>query len=129
MRRSGGNVNTGGLRQGYAGGGAIAAAFAWNEHRQDLLDKFKACLLREIRPKFAEPLIFDGSYVTDKEQPDDIDVVLDLQAASEAHARDGLMFMHHEQKRLMAAYRVHFWVNVRGIGQSNFSDYVSVFRA
>ena len=83
----------------------IDSAFAWNPHRKNLFTKFVACLSHEIRPRFPDPLIFDGSYVTDKDLPEDIDVVLDLSTASKSHAYDGLMFMKTEQPRLMSDYR------------------------
>ncbi len=103
--------------------GEIDSAFTWNPHRQDLFNKFVACLSHEIRPRFPDPLIFDGSYVTDKDLPDDIDVVLDLSAASKAHAYDGLIFMRTEQPRLMSDYRIHFWVNLPGLGHNDFCDF------
>lgn len=98
----------------------ISSAFTWNSHRQGLFDKFVACFTNEIRPRFSDPLIFDGSYVTDKDLPDDIDLVLDLSAADSAHAYDGVTFMVSEQPRLMSDYRVHFWVNLPGIGHNDF---------
>lgn len=98
----------------------IEAAFAWNAHRQQLLQNFQRCLASEIRPRFLDPLVFDGSYVTDKDLPDDIDAVLDLSAADVGHAYQGLAFMVQNQARLKSSYSVDFWVNLPGIGRNDF---------
>ena len=61
----------------------IEDTFGWNEHRKHLLDRFKDCLENKIRSRFPEePVYFDGSFVTDKEDPGDIDIVLEMQHSS-----------------------------------------------
>lgn len=93
----------------------IDAAFAWNAHRTSLLKAFEDCYQDEIRISFTQPLLFDGSFVTDKDLPDDIDVVLDLSTASPQTQVSGLKFMMQNQARLKAQYRVHFWINLPGL--------------
>ena len=90
----------------------IEGSFGWNNHREELLNQFKNCLFAEIRPLFPDPLYFDGSFITDKEIPDDVDVVLDLVNSPDARKWQGLKFMRDHQTRLMQDYRVHFWVNL-----------------
>ena len=99
----------------------IESRFGWNEHRKGLLGDFGKCLQNEIRAKFSDPIFFDGSFVTDKEVPDDIDVVLDMRQAPDAMKWKGLDFMNKHQSRLMSDYRVHFWVNLPG--NNDFSDF------
>jgi hypothetical protein len=65
----------------------------------------------ELKPQFPYPIYFDGSFVTDKELPDDTDVVLDLLQATDEHKWLALMFMQTNQPRIMEVYRVHFWIN------------------
>ena len=56
----------------------IAGSFARNPHRKRLFQNLVACLEQEIRPVFVHPIFVDGSFVTDKDEPEDIDIVLDL---------------------------------------------------
>lgn len=105
----------------------IERAFGWNPHRLDLLDKFKNCLIGEIRPKFSEPIYFDGSFVTDKEIPDDIDMVLELNNSPDATKWQGLVFLRDQQSRLMKDYRVHFWINLPGNSDfCHFFQYIGI---
>ena len=99
----------------------IEDAFAWNDDRRLLLQKFRDCLAQEIRPRFTEPIYFDGSFVTDKEQPNDIDMALDLTASPDEQRLAGVDFMVGHQERLMADYSVHFFVDLPG--GNRFQDY------
>ena len=105
----------------------IVSCFGWNEHRKRLLGDFSKFLKNEIQTMFSEPLFFDGSFVTDKELPDDIDVVLDLCHAPDAMKWKGLDFMIKHQSRLKNLYNVDFWVNLPGNNDfSVFFQYVGV---
>ena len=67
----------------------IGQAFGKNIHRQKLFQYFKKCLRSEIRPAFDDPIYVNGSFVTDKDQPDDVDVALDLRdAPDEKNGKD-----------------------------------------
>ena len=88
--------------------------FGWNSHRLELFADFKLCLIQEIRPIFFEPIYFDGSYVTDKAIPDDIDMFLEFEKSSEKRKLEGLLFMSQHQERLLTDYRVHFLINFPG---------------
>jgi hypothetical protein len=93
----------------------IKNAFAWNAHRAKLFAAFETCYLQDIRANFSEPLLFDGSYVTDKNLPDDIDVVLDLVNATNSVQIAALKYLTQRQKYLHTAFRVHFWINLPGV--------------
>ena len=71
---------------------------------------------------FSQPILINGSFVTDKPYPGDIDIVLDLKNASKETALRGRQFIAKNQERLMKQYDVHFWVDFPGIG-SNFSQF------
>ena len=100
----------------------VAARFGWNPYRQRLVRSFGDFLVNEIRnAEFPDPLYVNGSFVTDKEKPEDVDVVLDLRPAGEDRAWRGLALMEKERKRFREQYDVDFWVNLPG--QNNFADF------
>ena len=85
--------------------------FAANAHRRQLFQNLVICLEREIRPLFLHPIFVDGSFVTDKDEPEDIDIVLDLKETSDEQKLRGLMFMKEKQRRFLHEYHLHFWIN------------------
>jgi hypothetical protein len=98
----------------------IQSAFAWNAHRQALFKDFSTCLLDEIRPIFPDPVIFDGSYVTDKDMPGDIDIVLDLVGAPTERQLAGILFQAQHRADFHNIYRVDLWANLPIIGANDF---------
>ena len=105
----------------------IRQTFGGNSHRRELFQHFAECLKIEIRPSFDNPIYVDGSFITDKDQPDDIDIVLDLRNTCDGRKWKGLMFMSEHQDRLLEEYRVHFWVNFPGRNDfSAFFQYVGI---
>ena len=107
--------------------GDIADGLTWNHHRATLYTKFLEFLRSELQPVFPYPIFFDGSFVTDKELPDDTDVVLDLSTASDDRKWQALVFMQQHQDRIMTDYRVHFWINLPGDSDlASFFQYVGV---
>lgn len=105
----------------------VQASFGWNEHRRALIRGFSRFLSNEIFGVFDYPVYADGSFVTDKKRPDDIDVVLELRRASDAESWRGFILMHEHRERIRGQYGVDFWVNVRGIGQG-IRDFVAFFQ-
>ena len=92
-----------------------------------LFDRFQVFLDAELKPQFPYPIYVDGSFVTDKELPDDTDVVLDLANATDEHKWHALMFMQSHQQRIMDVYRVHFWINLPGVNDFGaYFQYVGV---
>lgn len=105
----------------------IRAQFTWNDHRTGLFNRFTRFFDAELKPHFPYPIFFDGSFVTDKELPDDTDVVLDLAFATDERKWHALMFMNTHQQRIMDDYRVHFWINFPGTNDfAAFFQYVGV---
>lgn len=107
----------------------VAGSFAGNPHRKRLFQNLVACLEQEIRPVFVHPIFVDGSFVTDKDEPEDVDIVLDLKEASDEQKFRGLMFMNEKQSRFFRTYNVHFLVNVDAPGfpdLSSFFQYVGI---
>lgn len=105
----------------------IQVALTWNQHRLSLFQQFSDFLENELRPLFDSPVYFDGSFVTNKDEPDDTDIVLDLSNVSDAEKWIGIQFMMSNQSRLKDEYRVHFWVNLPGGNDfAAFFQYVGV---
>lgn len=99
------------------------ASFAWNEYRRHLVESFTQFLTDEIHDEFGSPVYADGSFVTDKERPSDLDVVLDLHDRSDAENWRGLMFMREHQVRIREQYGLDFWINF-----PRANDFVAFFQ-
>lgn len=99
----------------------ISDLFAANQHRRRIFRNFVGCLDQEVRPLFVQPIFVDGSFVTDKDDPEDIDIVLDLRGAADDQKWRGLMFMNQNQHRFLHKYNVHFWINFDAPQSSDFS--------
>jgi hypothetical protein len=106
----------------------VRERFGWNADRIALLDDLERCLTNEVRPQFPDPVVLDGSFVTDKPDPLDTDIVLDLTGAPIERLAQALLFMMHNQERLMDEYKVHFWIDFPGAPKhlSVFFQYVGV---
>ena len=103
----------------------IGRIFGGNVYRKELFQYFLDCLRVEIRPVFDDPIYINGSFVTYKEIPYDIDVVLDLRNTTDGRMLQGLVFMTRHQTRFLDEYRVHFWINLPGFEDfSTFFQYV-----
>ncbi len=96
----------------------------WNDKRTKLFKSLIEFLNTELVQKFPEETIYiDGSFVTDKECPDDTDIVLDLTQSGPAICWNGLNYMQQNQVRIKQDFDVHFWVNLPG--NSDFVQYFS----
>ena len=105
----------------------IAETFGWNPHRRDLVRRLSDFLAREIRHRFSEPVYVDGSFVTDKQTPDDVDVVLDMRRATDDRQLSAVKFMATERDRLQDDYSIDFWINLPGANDfSDFFQYLGV---
>ena len=106
----------------------IGNLLAGNSHRQDLFENLIHCIRNEIRPLFNEPIYINGSFVTDKEHPDDIDIILELRNTSDARKWQGLEFMKNHQSRLLREYQIDFWINLPSLGNdfAAFFQYIGV---
>ena len=78
------------------------------------MGSFARFLTGEIAGVFDHPVYADGSFVTDKERPNDIDVVLEMWDASDAQKWQAFEFMREHQARIRRQHSVDFWVNLPG---------------
>lgn len=107
----------------------ISEVFATNKHRGQLFGNLLSCLHNEIRPLFDSPIYINGSFVTDKDHPEDVDVALELEGVSDKKKLEALVYMNNHQNRLLIEYQVHFWINLALPGVSDFSMYFQYIRA
>ena len=58
----------------------VEAALAWNEQRRQLTNLLQEFIADELSTRFAviPPVVLDGSYVTAKEKPSNINLILEL---------------------------------------------------
>ena len=99
----------------------IECFFVGNAHRRRLFQNLVTCLEQEVRPLFVQAIFVNGSFVTDKDEPEDIDIVLDLRGATDEEKWRGLTFMNDKQRRLLHNYNVHFWINFDTAKSPDFS--------
>ena len=95
--------------------------FGWNSQRRRLVSSFSTFLSDELRRNFYQPVFVNGSLVTDKEAPNDIDVALDLTHTTGTQQFLGFQYMLAERNRIREQYHVDFWINLPG--QNDFSDF------
>lgn len=99
----------------------VEARFGWNTHRKRLVGLLGNFLLQEVRTKFVQPFYVNGSFVTDKEEPNDVDVVLDMRLATDGEKWRALVLMQSRQEQFRQQYCVDFWINLPA--QNEFSDF------
>ena len=99
----------------------VASRFGAGGKRRELWLLFEKFVAIELRPRFAELIYIDGSFVTDKADPCDIDVVLDLRNSNDVRQFEGFLFMLRHRVSLHDRYKVDFLVSVAG--ENNFVQY------
>ena len=103
--------------------GEITQRLGTNGHRRRLVKLLADFLSVELRPLFDEPVYVDGSFVTNKERPGDVDVALDLRLVSEDDALIRAFPLLQRQREFMEHYSVHFWVSI-----SEKNDFTAFFQ-
>lgn len=106
----------------------IKENLCWNAHRANVWD---GCLrfLDWIRPQGmgTVPIYIDGSFVTDKEIPGDVDVVLDLVDAHDLMRMQGLLWFFEKRPLFKEEFCVDYCINLPGENDfSHFFQYVGV---
>lgn len=90
-------------------------AFCWNGHRRTLWEKFKQALGEFRALGFSRhALIVDGSFVTDKDMPGDVEVLIDLQNADAAEQDRITVYFFRNHTRLHTECAVDFYPNLPG---------------
>ena len=90
--------------------GEVKAQFCWNPWRKELFEKLQEFL--EDYPFITANRVgmwIDGSFVREKEEPDDIDVVLDIEKHSEEVAKKVVWTKAAYSREIWNNYRVDLW--------------------
>lgn len=100
----------------------IAERLTWNPDRTRIWDGCRE-FLKELQDMgMTYPIFVDGGYVTDRHDPSDVDVCLDLRnGAPEGHLKDALFLFMLRRKQIRADRFVDFCPSFPG--QNDFSAY------
>lgn len=65
----------------------VKSLLAWNDRRRQLTSQLQEFIEIELSMRFSmiPPLVLDGSYVTNKDKPGNINLILELQELPHAH--------------------------------------------
>jgi|SRR5690554_894244 len=89
--------------------GDIRARFCWNPHRTMLFESL--CKFLQHEKWIAAhncPILIDGSYVRSKEEPDDIDLVVDGSGAHNDAIKE-LLFLRFKHGLIKESYHLDVW--------------------
>jgi len=85
--------------------------FCWNDHRQQLWETFAKFLDEVYHPALAPAALWiDGSFATGKEDPSDIDVVVDCHGHPSNLCTAALELWWYRQSELKRLYKVDFYL-------------------
>ena len=105
----------------------IEERLGFNEHRLALIDGLRQALRWLTTMPPIESLIVDGSFVTDKAVPSDIDAVAMIGNLAERNQREWIRAWQPQHAHLKHANRVDLYPTVLGQG-NNFSAFFQYIR-
>jgi hypothetical protein len=93
----------------------IQERFTWNERRVAIWAGFLLLLQELAAINMLYPLYIDGGFVTDRDDPSDVDLALDLcNGAPVEHQRDALFHFHQRHAAIHQEMRVDYYPNLPG---------------
>lgn len=99
----------------------IEMRYCWNAHRRGVWQDGMRFLRELIGRNLSYPIYIGGSFTTDKPDPPDLDVVLDLTLADDYHQFLAAGMFRRERSQIKTDYRVDFCPNLPG--NNDFSSY------
>jgi hypothetical protein len=96
--------------------------FANNDARKIIWKNFQAVLVEMKAEGLTGNLYLDGSYVTDKSIPNDIEVVLDVTSETKEQQALAILFYTYHHSRLRSILKVDWYPSL-----PNQNDFVSFF--
>jgi hypothetical protein len=103
--------------------------FCWNERRREIWDGLTRFLGWLSELGLVLPIYLDGSFVTDKPLPGDVDLVLDLTSATAAQQKEALFLFYRQRAAIKTEYDVDFCPNLPGAGANDFGAFFQYVRA
>lgn len=109
----------------------VEANFCDTPARQAVWQDFQGFLAWVQTKPGPVALFVDGSFVTNKAAPGDIDVAVDITACSDADQNEWLVAYHRDHARLKREFRTDFYPVIVGVGHdfTAFFQYVRVDEA
>lgn len=98
---------------------------AWNDDRRRLTANLQEFIAVELAPCFpgVPPVVLDGSYVTDKDCPSNINLVLELNDLPDDQQWAGQM-LYQRHPDILRQYRIEMLPGLRALGQ----DFVALLQ-
>jgi hypothetical protein len=96
--------------------------FAFNVRRQQLFESLTQCLQSMHRESLTGAVLLDGSYATDKQDPSDVEVVLDVRQQERADQDKALVFLVRQHNDLKST-GVDWYLNLEDGGTRDFTMY------
>jgi hypothetical protein len=106
----------------------VEVDLAWNDDRRRLTAQLQEFIAVELEPRFAvvPPVVLDGSYVSKKASPSNINLVLELSNLPDADQWKGQM-LFQERAELFRSYQIDMLPGLKGL-QQDFVDLLQTLR-
>lgn len=88
----------------------VGARFGWNARRRELLDRLDGFLCwLQAEHQLSCDFYIGGSFMTAKDEPGDVDLVLDVSSARPAKLIVALQLFASERARLKREFEIDYW--------------------
>jgi hypothetical protein len=106
----------------------VEVDLAWNDDRRRLTAQLQEFIAVELEPRFAvvPPVVLDGSYVSKKASPSNINLVLELSNLPDADQWQGQM-LFQGRAELFRSYQIDMLPGLKGL-QQDFVDLLQTLR-
>jgi hypothetical protein len=106
----------------------VEVDLAWNDERRRLTALLQEFIAVELTPRFtmAPPVLLDGSYVSKKASPSNINLVLELSDLSDEEQWEG-QILFQRKAELLGCYQIEMLPGLKGLKQ-DFVDLLQTLR-
>jgi len=106
----------------------VANAFCGNERRQEIWEGFQRFMQRVATLPHPSEILIDGSFVTDKTQPQDVDVVVDITGCNDNERAEWFDVYRDHHAEIHQDDYVDFYPVIVGHG-NDFAAFFQYIRA
>lgn len=106
----------------------VEVDLAWNDERRRLTGLLQEFIVVELAPRFnvVPPVVLDGSYVSKKASPNNINLVLELSDLPDGDKWEGQLLFHRTAE-LFRLYQIEILPGLNGLKQ-DFVDLLQTLR-
>ena len=106
----------------------VEVDLAWNDERRRLTALLQEFIAIELTPRFTvlPPVLLDGSYVSKKASPNNINLVLELSNLSDEEQWEG-QILFQRKAELLGCYQIEMLPGLKGLKQ-DFVDLLQTLR-